>query len=240
MELNEFTAKQVSPGEPITSEAWNELVSGIKALNDFVLANQSTALNVQLSNTDIELDTVRVTALRDDGWLAEAVAPVDEGNLFVFASLPPGTYVIMADAAGFKASKANVSIPSDEIVKLALEQNGAFMPNLVGVELASALAILEDSGITVGRLIDVIGRELPPAKPTSEYANQPIVMQLPDPGDAVPPEGKVQLVVSAAIQVDDSVEIPPLTGLTLTEARKALEAIGLKLGKVETRQKSGE
>ena len=238
MELNEFTAKPVSPGEPITSEAWNELVSGIKALNNFVLANQSTALNVQLSNTDISRNTVRVTALRDDGWLAQAVSPVNGGDSFVFTSLPPGAYVIMADAPGFKASKENVTIPSDEIVKLTLEQNGAFMPNLIGVELASALAILDDSSITVGRLIDVFGRELAPAKPTSEYASQPIVMQIPDPSDAVPPEGKVQLVVSAALQLDSSVEIPPLTGLTLTEARKALEAIGLKLGKVETRQKS--
>ena len=237
MELNEFTAKQVSPGEPITSEAWNELVSGIKSLNQFVLANQSTALKVQLSNVDIALNSVRVTALRDDGWLAEAVAPVDGDSLFVFASLPPGAYVIMANAPGYKASNANVTIPSDDPVKLTLEQNGAFMPNLVGVELASALAILDDKGISVGRLIDVVGRELPPAKPTSEYANQPILMQLPDPGDAVPPEGKVQIVVSAALQVDDSVEIPPLTGLTLTEARKALEAIGLKLGTVENRQK---
>lgn len=238
MELNEFAAKEVNPGEPITSEAWNELVSGIKALNEFVLANQRTALNVQITNVDIVLDTVRVTASRDDGWLAEAVAPVSGDSVFVFASLPPGTYVIMADAPGFKASNANVSIPSDETVKFSLEQNGAFMPNLIGVELATALAILEDSSITVGRLLDVFGRELAPAKPTSEYANQPIVMQLPDPGDAVPPEGKVQLIVSAALQVDSSVEIPPLTGLTLTEARKALEAIGLKLGKVETRQKS--
>jgi len=82
----------------------------------------------------------------------------------------------------------------------------------------------------------VVGRELAPAKPDSEYASQPILMQLPDPGVAVPPEGKVQLVVSIALQVEDSIEVPPLTGLTQSEARKALEALGLKLGKVEIRQ----
>jgi hypothetical protein len=238
MELNEFTAKEVSPGEPITSEAWNELVRGIKAVNQFVLDNQATALTVKLNTADVDLDSVRVTALRSDGWLAQAIAPVSGDGLFVFTSLPPGAYVVSASAPGFKSASANTSIPSDDTVSLALEQNGAFMPNLVGVELASGLAMLEDKNISVGRLIDVVGRELPPAKPTSEYATQPILMQLPDPGDAVPPEGKVQIVVSAALQVDDSVEIPPLTGLTLTEARRALEAIGLKLGSVETRQKT--
>ena len=237
MELNEFTAKQVSPGEPITSEAWNELVTGISELNKFVLANQSTALEVKMSNVDISLDSVRITALRSDGWLAEAVAPVDGDGVFVFASLPPGSYKVEASAAGFKSSSKNVTIPSSEPLELALEQSGAFMPNLIGVELASGLAILEDLDVVVGRLIDVVGRELAPAKPSSEYANQPIVMQLPDPGEAVPPEGRVQIVVSAALQVDDSVEIPSLTGLTLSEARTALEAIGLKLGNVETRQK---
>lgn len=237
MELNEFTAKQVTPGEPITSEAWNELVSGISELNKFVLANQSTALKVKMSNVDIFLDTVRITALRSDGWLAQAVAPVNGDGAFVFASLPPGSYKVEASAAGYKSASKNVTIPTEDALELALEQSGAFMPNLIGVELATGLAVLNDLDVTVGRLIDVVGRELPPAKPTSEYANQPIVMQLPDPGDAVPPEGRVQIVVSAALQVDDSVEIPSLTGLTLTEARRALEAIGLRLGNVETRQK---
>lgn len=237
MELNEFTAKQVTPGEPITSEAWNELVSGISELNKFVLANQSTALKVKMSNVDIFLDTVRITALRSDGWLAQAVAPVNGDGAFVFTSLPPGSYKVEASAAGYKSASKNVTIPTEDALELALEQSGAFMPNLIGVELATGLAVLNDLDVTVGRLIDVVGRELPPAKPTSEYANQPIVMQLPDPGDAVPPEGRVQIVVSAALQVDDSVEIPSLTGLTLTEARRALEAIGLRLGNVETRQK---
>jgi hypothetical protein len=236
MDLTPFAAKTVSPGEPITAQAWNELVEGIKALNDFVRSSQATALRVGLGNTDIRLETVRVTARRDDGWLAEAVAPVDGGGEFVFAALPQGAFTVRAEAPGFSPASANVTIPGNASVQLTLEQDGAFMPNLIGVELAAALAELEDRDITVGRLLDVVGRELPPAKPDSEYARQPVLMQLPDPGVAVPPEGKVQIVVSAALQVEESVEVPPLTGLTLEEARKALEAIGLKLGKVQTRR----
>lgn len=237
MELKPFTTKLVSPGEPITAQAWNELVAGIKELNDFVLTSQASSLKVKLGNTNIDLETVRVTALRDDGWLAEAVAPVNGEGHFVFATLPPGAYTLKAQAPGFKPASSNVTLPGADVEALTMEQSGAIMPNLIGVELSVALAELEDRSITVGRLLDVVGRELPPSKPDSEYASQPLLMQLPYPGVPIPPEGKVQLVVSAALQVDDSIEVPPLTGLTLTEARKTLEALGLKLGKVEVRNK---
>jgi beta-lactam-binding protein with PASTA domain len=51
----------------------------------------------------------------------------------------------------------------------------------------------------------------------------------------VPPDGQVQLVVSAPLQVQPSVEVPSLAGLTLSEAQKALEAIGLVMGRVVTK-----
>ena len=238
MDLKQFTAKQVSPGEPITAQAWNELVSGLKELNDFVLASQSTSMKVKLGNADIDTDSVRVTARRDDGWMVEAAAPVNGEEHYVFGSLPPGAFTLIAEAPGFKTGSASVTIPSDEVISITLVPDGAFMPNLLGVELAAALSELNDRSITVGRLLDVVGRELPPANPDAEYTGQPVLVQLPAPGVAVPPDGAAQLVVSAALQVDDSVEIPPLTGLTLSEARKALDAIGLKLGRVETRSKN--
>jgi beta-lactam-binding protein with PASTA domain len=46
----------------------------------------------------------------------------------------------------------------------------------------------------------------------------------------------VQLVISAALQVEPAIEVPSLAGLTLPEAQKALEGIGLVLGKVTTLQ----
>ena len=237
MELEPFAGKAVSPGEPITAQAWNELVDGIRSLNEFILSSQATALRVQLSNSEIDRASVRVTARRDDGWLAQAVAPVNGDGSFVFAALPPGAFTIRAQAPGFKPASTAVTVPGVGNVELSLETDGAFMPNLIGVELGAALAELEDRSITVGRLLDVVGRELPPANPDPEYSGQPVLMHRPQPGEAVPPTGKVQLVVAAALQVEESVEVPPLTGLSLSEARKALEAIGLRLGSVETRRK---
>ncbi len=235
MDLEPFVATNVAPGEPITAEAWNEIVDGIRAVNEFVRTSQAASLQVLLANTDIDLDSVRVTAARDDGLLMEAVAPVTPEGPFVFAALPQGAYTVRAEAPGFAPATAATSIPTSETLSFTMVADGAFMPNLMGVELAAGLAELTDRGITVGRLLDVVGRELPPADPGAEYTNRPLLVQLPDPGTAVPPAGKVQLVVAAALQVEDSIEVPPLTGLTLTEARKALETIGLSLGDVETR-----
>lgn len=235
MELKEFTAIEVSPGEPITAQAWNELVEGIRALNEFVAASQNTSLEVTLGNVDIDLGTVRVTAERDDGWLVEAA--VNSEDVFVFTSLPAGAFVVTASAPGFSPASQNITVPTEDTVQLTMAQNGAFMPNVTGVELGAALNVLSERGIAVGRLLDVVGQELAPAKPDPEYLRQPLLVQLPDPGVPVLPGDKITLVVSTALQVDDSVEIPPLTGLTLAEARKTLESLGLRLGDVETRQK---
>jgi hypothetical protein len=235
MDLKEFTAKKVSPGEPITAQAWNELVDGIRALNEFVAASQNTSLLVTLGNVDIDLSSVRVTAERDDGWLMEAALNSDD--VFVFTSLPAGVFIVSASAPGFSPASQSITLPTEETVQLTMAQNGAFMPNVTGVELGTALNELTERGIIVGRLLDVVGQELAPAKPDSEYLRQPLLVQLPEPGAAVLPSDKVTLVVSTALQVDDSVEMPPLTGLTLTEARKTLESLGLRLGNVETRQK---
>jgi hypothetical protein len=235
MDLEPFVAATVAPGEPITAEAWNELVDGIRAVNEFIRTSQSASLQVQLGNTNIDRAIVRVSAERDDGLLVDAAAPITADGAFVFASLAQGAYTVRASAAGFATASAGTLIPTGDIVTLTLKADGAFMPNLMGVELAAALSELADRSIVVGRLLDVVGRELPPADPGPDYTNRPVLVQLPEPGTAIPPVGKVQLVVAAALQVEDSIEVPPLTGLTLTEARKALETIGLNLGDVETR-----
>jgi beta-lactam-binding protein with PASTA domain len=45
------------------------------------------------------------------------------------------------------------------------------------------------------------------------------------------------LAVAAPVRVEPTVEVPSLTGLSQEEAKKALEALGLKLGKVEERRR---
>ena len=62
-------------------------------------------------------------------------------------------------------------------------------------------------------------------------------MQFPDAGTPVAPEGKTQLVIAAALHIQPSIEVPSFVGLTLAEAQKALEGMGLVLGNVVTKQK---
>jgi beta-lactam-binding protein with PASTA domain len=53
----------------------------------------------------------------------------------------------------------------------------------------------------------------------------------------VPAGSGAVFVIAVPIQVEAAVEVPSLAGLTQQEAQKALEAIGLVLGKVNTLQK---
>ena len=63
-------------------------------------------------------------------------------------------------------------------------------------------------------------------------------MHLPPAGDPAPASSGAQLVVSAALEVEPTVVMPSLAGLTLTEARRVLEDLGLVLGEVRTRTES--
>ena len=47
----------------------------------------------------------------------------------------------------------------------------------------AALKVLE---IGVARILDVVGRDVAPAKPEAEYLASPVLMQLPEPGQPVP------------------------------------------------------
>ncbi|HKJ02707.1 MAG TPA: hypothetical protein VJ997_09635, partial [Longimicrobiales bacterium] len=89
-------------------------------------------------------------------------------------------------------------------------------------------------------VLDVAGREVAPANPGEEYVDAPVLIQEPRPGTSVPPEGRAQLAVAAALKVEPSIEVPSLAGLTLTEAQRALEGAGLVLGSVEDRRAAQE
>ena len=225
--------KTVSPGEPVTAEGWNAIVGGVTALTQYLNATEATGVHVVIKNPDVA--GARVAATRDDGVTYEAVAPVTPGIDFILAGLRPGAYTIRVEAPGFSPETTSITAPVAGPVEFSLKSNGAFMPALFGLTLRAALQALNSQKISVARILDVVGRDVAPANPGTDYNDQPVLAQLPAAGAAVPPEGQVQLVVSAPLQVQPSVEVPSLAGLTLSEAQKALEAIGLVLGKVVTK-----
>lgn len=234
MAIIPFVAKNVLPGEPVTAQGWNDIVTAIAGLIGYLETTEATAVRVTVTNTGIDTGKTRVTAVGDDGVTAEAVDPVPPSTEYIFAGLRPGVYTLRAEAPGFAPATTSVTIPSAAVVSMTMTPEGAFMPAVFGDTLTDALGKLQAANIVVSRVLDVTGQDVAPANPSSEYTTAPVLMQFPDTGVPVAPGGSAQLVVAAALVVQPSIEIPSLVGLTLAEAQKALEGIGLVLGKVTT------
>ena len=231
-----FIKKLASPGEPVTAQAWNDVLNGLGQVHSFLENTEATALRVQVSATGADLARVRVTALRADGIAFDAVPPLPPSTQHMFPGLRPGSYTLQVSAVGFQPTSANVTLPDATVQAVVLNPSGAFMPAVFGMTLAEALAALANRQIAVDRVLDITGSDVPVANPGSQFSGSRVLMQLPLEGTAVPVGQPVQLVISATLAAQATVEIPPLTGLTLAEAQKALEGLGLVLGKVVTKQ----
>ncbi|MBX3670451.1 MAG: hypothetical protein KF778_18780 [Rhodocyclaceae bacterium] len=229
-----FIKTTVQPGDPLTAQAWNDIVNAMAAVYAFLEATEASAVKVQIANAGIDLASVRVTATRDDGISSEAVRPIAPATLHMFPGLRPGNYKLRAEAPGFDAASMDVVVPADGLLEtqnLTLTAKGAFMPNVFGITLAEALAQLDTLAIAVNNVLDVTGTAVPVAKPGAQFAQSLVLMQYPPAGIPLAPGEAAQLVISAALQAEASIEMPSLVGLTFAEASKALEAIGLKVGK---------
>lgn len=236
MELEPFVAKTVLPGEPVTAQGWNEIVVAIAAIVQYLQTTQASAVRVAIGNADLDPASARVTATAASGAAFQAVRPIPPDTHFIFSGLPPGPYTVRAEAPGFNAATTSITVPVAGAVSISLERAGSFMPLVFGQELAAGLAQLRNANIAVSRVIDVAGRDVPPANPGPEYTDSPVLMQFPAPGQVVGPGASAQLIVAAALEVEAAVEMPPLAGLTLAEAQRALEGLGLVLGRVVTKR----
>ncbi|HEX4964774.1 MAG TPA: hypothetical protein VF173_28435 [Thermoanaerobaculia bacterium] len=237
MNLPTFTKTTVQPGEPLTAQGWNDIVNAIDGAYQFLLATQHT-VRVTITNPGIDLEQVRVTASRSAGAPVEAVRPIPPGTEHVLSRLEAGDWTITAEAPGYAPATKPVSVADagETPIQMALQKAGAFMPDLFGLTLADAKASLAQAQIPIDRLFDFNGRELVPSIPDND--GQPVLVQLPPPAKAVPAGGKARLVIGVPVQVEPAVAVPSLTSLTQQEAQKALEAVGLTLGKVSFVQRA--
>jgi hypothetical protein len=240
MRLNPpFIKTTVQPGDPLTAQAWNDIVNAMGTLYTFLEATEASSVKVQIANVGIDLSTVRVTATRDDGISTEAVSPVVPSTLHMFPGLQPGAYKIRAEAPGFESASLDLVVPPDGKVdtqNVTLVKKGAFMPMTFGLTLQQALDQLAGLSIAVSNVLDVTGTAVPVAMPGAQYSSSLVLIQFPTAGVPVAPGESAQLVISAALTAEASIEMPSLTGLSLAEASKALEALGLKVGKSFTKQ----
>jgi hypothetical protein len=235
------TLIEAKPGDPITSEGWNNFRQAVLALYD--------ALNKSLGAL-----TVLVKSKSDGSVVANAavtVVPTNGGGrpfrvaqfagasvlLYQIQNLLPGQYDLVVEAPGF--AKETRGIGMDEAgtsqqltVEMTPTEITVVMPNLFGVALNLAIDQATQAGLVVARIIDSYGTDVAPGQVPDAVKTSPVLNQVPEAGDIVPKNAPVQLHISA--KVTQQVKVPNLAGLTLDEAKAQLAALGLILGDTKT------
>lgn len=104
-------------------------------------------------------------------------------------------------------------------------------PTFVGKKLKDAESLLESYDLKKGDI----------SYESSDMPEGYIIRQDPEPGTEIKSGEKVSFVVSQGEEEDESgIEVPNLKGKTESKAKKLLESVGLKLGKVATEHSDTE
>lgn len=225
----DFVKQNVVPGEPVTAQAWNNIVDGLFEVQAILLAAGGMA-RVLITNTGLDPGKVRVTATRAGAPPSEAIRPVAPDTHFVFPRLEAGSYTIRAEAPGFAAQTGALTVATDGSVtpdplELALVPSGEFMPNVLGMEWEDAAALLQ---VIKPRVMDAAGKDLPLQGFDSAYNSKPVLMQWPSPGEPAPATGSI-VIVATIITQQPLVTVPNLSGLTVSQAQTELAKLGLTL-----------
>jgi hypothetical protein len=222
-----------SPGQPLTAQAWNEILTGLSTLFDEVIALGGEVLEVSVVFDGTPVAGAQVTAepTGDVGRAGTAVPPFAARTTYLLVGLATGPWRVHVAAPGFATETRDVTLPHEGPLVVELERDGVAVPDLFGIGLRGALAELAAEGLQVDLLFDTTGRELPRATIPPEYDASPVLYQSPD-ADAVvdPVAARVRLVVASALRREPVVTMPSLIGLTLDEAKQVLERLGLGLG----------
>lgn len=229
MPLN-FVKTNVSPGEPVTAQAWNAIVDGLFEV-ETILSTGSGTVRVTLTGDQRDIDAARVIATDASGVRFEAVQQSKPGDPFVFSKLTAGAYAITVSAPSCTDGAGSVTVANNGTatpnpVPIALVFAGARMPNVLGAKWKDAVLLLQ----TINpRALDASGKGVPLTGFDVAYTNVPVIMQWPDP-DEIIPVGKDPYVILATI-VKPAVLIPTpnFIGMTITQAQAAATAAGLHL-----------
>jgi hypothetical protein len=235
MALKDFVKTLVQPGQPLSAQLWNDNVEALGELVQRALAVDTVALSVTVQG-DADPMAVRVTAVDQATHLVyEAVRPVPPRSDHTFAALKTGTLELRAEAPGFTPAAETVQVaPSaqPQTKTLTLARSNRVMPAVFGMKLRDAIAELAKLPIVVDRVLDVTGGDEPPRNPSPEGADAVVLAQLPAAAALLGTGNTAQLVIAVVPRPVVSAEVPDLTGMTVDEARRALEAKGLQLGTV--------
>lgn len=245
-----FTRAQA--GQPVTAQAWNDVLAGVEGLYDAygTIGTAYVPLNVTFRQGPVPDARVVGVPLSASG--APAGPPVQaapdggDGTGFQLQVRAAGRWRIHVEAPGFAAWVREVDItPSPGTAGLAavdaeLVPTEVFVPDLVGCTDDIARAYLSWAGLGRGVNADARG---------TSHSDGVVVAQGPAPGTAVPvglrgaysrPLAAVHRLVSTAVGAAPRwMIVPNLIGALETELMERLRQLGLVLGERKILATSG-
>jgi hypothetical protein len=232
----------VKPGDPISSESWNNMLGAIRLLVDFANVQRGTlAVSVADQETNNPLGDAVVTAspTAEGGAARGAVLVGGDSRAYQINDLLPGSYKLTVEAPRYSTQTREITMPAEgasmsiSVAMTVLEARSP-MPRLIAKQLSQAIADLQAAGFSTGRVIDSHGVEFAPGAVPAKAQGLPVLGQFPIEGALVPKTVATFVHVSAVSEALERVKVPDLRGLSLTDAKTALEAAGLVLGSTTT------
>jgi len=223
-----FTKTNVKPGEPVTAQAWNDIVNGLFDVQS-ILATGSGTVRAAVTGDQRDIDAARVVATDANGVRYEAVQQLAPGDPFVFPKLTAGAYTITVSAPSCTSGTGTVTVANDgtatpDPVPIALAFAGKRMPSVLGAKWSDAAASL---AAVNPRVLDASGKGIPLTGFDTAYNDAPVLMQWPDPGEIVPAGQDPYVIVATIIKPTVLVPTPNFVGMTVGEAQAAATAAGL-------------
>jgi len=227
------------PGDPITSEGWNNIITAVKKLYDeHNRSNSQLTISVIDVSNNQTLKNAVITIVSENLPPITANYAAAEIQKYIVNSISPGTYNLVVEVEGYSIQRRelivtevgdNISIPI-EMTKTVIEKK---LPRVFGLSLLEASKKLTSEGFLLTRIIDSHGTEIVPANIKERGVAIKVLNQVPAAGLPYKIGGSVELLVSAKAAFEERVKVPDLTGLSLNEARIVLEDIGLVLGETK-------
>jgi hypothetical protein len=230
----------VTPGDPITSEAWNNLITSIKTL--YEKQNQSSS---QLTIAVIDDKDKQVIKNAQITLTSEKKSAIIAGyagadiKRYIVTDISQGNYTLVVEVQNYAVETREIVIPEgnepvDTKIEMTKTIQEKIIANYFGLSLVAADSAIKEAGFLLNRIIDSHGKELTQADIKDAGAEIKVLNQVPETGLFHKVGGPIALMVSAKTAVEQRVTVPDLKGLSLNEARVVLEDIGLVLGETNT------
>jgi hypothetical protein len=236
------------PGDPITSEHWNNVVDALRLIVAAMNKNLGALAIKVRKQTDGNAIRGAIVTVKPTGDLTRPIRTAlfagDDVNLYQVSQLLPGPYDVVVEAAGFNTTTLPITMAADgsalntEMKMIALETLFP-MPNLFGLTLTQALAEVKAQEFQVISIIDSHGKDTSATAIPDDAKAARVLGQTPDPGTPIARNAPIQIHISAKAEFAERIKVPDLRGLTLEEAKAKLASVHLVLGETVTVRQTG-